>query len=79
MVLKIFILFLAYHCDYCDKVYRHLSDLNKHLRVHLGENIHKCTLCTRDFRLPTDLKKHLFEHYKEEKQKSITTAATTMQ
>lgn len=51
-------------CPYCDKTYKYIGDLNKHLREHLGENIYKCKECPAEFKRPLDLRKHSFDHYK---------------
>lgn len=60
------ILFLDYHCDYCEKSYRYIGDRNKHLRIHLGEKIYKCPDCPKKFKYHTELQKHSFKHYKEQ-------------
>lgn len=55
---------LAYKCQYCDRSYRQSNDLNKHLRIHLGENTRQCTICPQTFKYYAELRKHLEEHYK---------------
>lgn len=66
-----FSIILAHQCEYCSQRYRYSGDLNKHLRLHLGENIYKCPDCPKDFRLPQELRQHSYEHYKEQKAKNI--------
>lgn len=59
-----------YKCEFCDKAFSQNGDLNKHKRLHVGENTYKCTEagCTEAFRLQADLRNHLKVHFcKEER------------
>lgn len=55
--------FLAHKCQYCERAFTQSGDLNKHLRLHVGENTYKCNLCDKSFRLQMDLRKHSYEHF----------------
>lgn len=61
----VFFFFAEFECTHCSKAYKHRGDLNKHLRVHLGEKLYKCLKCPEAFRLPWQLEKHSFIHYEE--------------
>lgn len=50
-------------CSYCEKAFKHRTDLTKHLRTHLGDKMYKCPDCSEGFRKPWDLKRHSFVHY----------------
>lgn len=61
--------FTAFNCDHCDQKYAYRGDLNKHLKIHVGNNIYTCEQCGMGFRLPTEFRRHKFEHYKKDKEK----------
>lgn len=48
-----------YHCDQCDKKFRHLQDFNIHKRLHTGERPYTCTICDEKFIASSNLTKHL--------------------
>lgn len=58
--------FSAFKCQYCERAFAQGGDLNKHLRLHVGENTYKCELCDKRFRLQMDLRKHSYEHFQNE-------------
>lgn len=47
----------SYPCKYCDRAYKHATDIPKHVRKHVGDN--KCPKCPKEFILPRELGKHL--------------------
>lgn len=57
-----------YKCEFCDKAFSQNGDLNKHKRLHVGENTYKCTIqgCTEAFRLQIDLRNHQKVHFCKE-------------
>lgn len=57
-----------YQCEFCEKAFTQNGDLNKHKRVHVGENTYKCTEpdCTDAFRLQMELRDHMRIHYLKE-------------
>lgn len=61
--------FAAFICEYCHRKYTYKGDLNKHLQIHLGNNIYRCKSCEKGFRLYEELRQHSFEHYKEDREK----------
>lgn len=65
MAIFTYFFFAEFECTHCSKAYKHRGDLNKHLRVHLGEKLYKCLKCPEAFRLPWQLEKHSFIHYEE--------------
>lgn len=60
---------LAFACDFCGKKYAYKQDLQKHLSVHVGNNIYQCDLCEQGFRLTSELRHHKYKHYKKEETK----------
>lgn len=65
-VINFLIILTAFNCDYCPQTYKYKSDLIKHLRTHLGEEVYKCEECPRRFKFSIELRKHSYEHYKEQ-------------
>lgn len=65
--------FSVFKCPHCPQTYKYNGDLSKHLRTHLGDEIHECKKCLKRFKYPIELRKHEFEHYKEEKEASEMT------
>lgn len=61
-----------YKCKFCERDYTAQGDLNKHLRIHLGENIYTCDECPKTFKYSAELRHHKSEHFKEKKLKTIT-------
>lgn len=55
-------------CTFCGSSYKYSGDLNKHLKIHLGDKIYECKEegCSERFRLPIELTKHSFKHYEEQ-------------
>lgn len=73
-----FFFFIGYTCTHCDRKFSHKGTLNKHLTIHVGDNIYSCEQCGMGFRLPMDFRRHTFEHYKEDKEKSSEKGETTI-
>lgn len=59
---------LEFVCQFCGTSYKYSGDLNKHLKIHLGDKIYECPKCDLKFQYQLELRKHSFEHYKEEKE-----------
>ncbi len=38
-----------YKYDVCGKGFTTNSDLNRHVRIHIGENPYKCDICSKSF------------------------------
>lgn len=57
-----------YKCEHCLKAFAQNGDLNKHKRLHVGENTYKCTEggCSEAFRLQSELRNHMKIHYCKE-------------
>lgn len=57
-----------YKCEFCTKSFAQNGDLNKHKRLHIGENTYKCTEagCSDAFRLQSELRSHMKVHYCKE-------------
>jgi KRAB domain-containing zinc finger protein len=52
-------------CEFCSKAFAQNGDLNKHKRLHVGENTYVCSEagCTEAFRLQSELRDHMKVHY----------------
>ncbi|KAK1884998.1 Reversion-inducing cysteine-rich protein with Kazal motif, partial [Dissostichus eleginoides] len=46
----------------CIPLYKYLSDLNKHMRVHSGERPYKCVYCNKAFTASSILRTHIRQH-----------------
>ncbi|CAL4176018.1 unnamed protein product, partial [Meganyctiphanes norvegica] len=51
----------TYQCCYCDKSFHNSSNLNRHIRLHMGERPYKCNQCGHAFAQ----KQHLATHQKK--------------
>ena len=45
-------------CHLCDKAFTQPGSLKNHLRVHMGEKLHKCSLCSKSFNYSSQLRRH---------------------
>lgn len=61
--------FSAFECTFCDRKYAYKGDLNKHLQIHVGNNIYTCEQCGMGFSKYLDHRNHTFEHYKQNRLK----------
>ena len=52
----------AFSCNLCEKVFKHKSNLNRHMVIHSGEKGFSCNLCEKAFAEKGTLKKHMVIH-----------------
>lgn len=55
---------IMYRCDLCEKQFKDLSLLERHLRLHLEGKLFNCTLCSKVFNYKGLLKRHMVVHTK---------------
>lgn len=51
----------SFNCDYCNKSFKKLKSLEKHIKTH-NEHKYRCKYCNIEFLLNTSLKIHLKKH-----------------
>ena len=51
-----------YACDFCDKNFSLLHNLNLHKSIHTGEKPYECDLCVKTFSCSNNLNKHRKVH-----------------
>ncbi|XP_063437331.1 zinc finger protein 808-like isoform X2 [Mytilus trossulus] len=56
---------ILYRCDLCEKQFKDLSFLERHLRLHLDGKLHNCNICHKVFNYKGLLKRHMVVHTKE--------------
>lgn len=56
---------ILYRCDLCEKQFKDLSFLERHLRLHLEGKLYNCTTCNKVFNYKGLLKRHMVVHTKE--------------
>lgn len=49
----------THRCNICEKIFRGLNDLRKHLRIHSDERPYQCNVCRKSFRQAGCLKNHV--------------------
>jgi uncharacterized C2H2 Zn-finger protein len=52
----------SFECTLCEKSFKKLSHLQRHMFIHSNKKPHACTLCSKRFREANCLKKHLRTH-----------------
>lgn len=50
-------------CDFCQKAFNHMGDLNKHRRKHTGEQPYTCNKCQQKFSYASNLIRHQRAHF----------------
>lgn len=55
---------ILYRCDLCEKQFKDLSMLERHLRLHLEGKLFNCTVCHKVFNYKGLLKRHMVVHTK---------------
>ncbi|XP_012368839.2 zinc finger protein 883-like [Octodon degus] len=71
-----------YKCHQCGKMYKNLSSLKNHVRLHTGQNPYECVVCRKAFTKQSDLRRHERTHTGEKPyecnicQKSFTCSKT---
>ena len=48
-------------CDQCNTQFTH-SNLQRHVRVHIGDKLFKCVLCLQELHRSSDLRSHMSVH-----------------
>ena len=61
-----------YKCKTCGKGLKRGYYLTKHLRVHIGERLHKCSMCDNMFSYRSNLNVHMVTHSEETPHKCKT-------
>ncbi|PNF22789.1 hypothetical protein B7P43_G02525 [Cryptotermes secundus] len=51
-----------FHCPFCDRQFKRLSDLIVHKRKHTGERPFPCPICMQKFFTKSDMLKHAMKH-----------------
>ncbi|WAR18146.1 ZN665-like protein [Mya arenaria] len=51
-------------CQFCNMEFRHMSILERHLRIHTGEKPFKCPICERGFTRNSSMKRHYLTEIK---------------
>ena len=51
-----------HQCQYCSKAFSTNSQLNRHVRYHIGEKPYQCQYCSKAFVQSSDLQRHLRIH-----------------
>jgi len=49
----------TYHCESCDRWYKHRTSLQTHLRSHTSQ--YECEACAKTFLYPSTLRRHVFK------------------
>ncbi|KAK3086146.1 hypothetical protein FSP39_014292 [Pinctada imbricata] len=50
------------NCQYCNKAFTKMFDLQQHIRAHTGEKPFQCVVCGRAFAQKSNVKKHMNTH-----------------
>lgn len=48
-----------FNCDFCDRTFRSLYNMQNHRRTHTGEKPFSCTVCKHDVTTKSQLDRHL--------------------
>ncbi len=51
-----------HQCQQCDRLFKNLGDLKRHILIHTGEKLFQCSVCLRRFRIKSSLTRHSHLH-----------------
>jgi len=55
----------TYHCPYCGKLFKTITELQRHVRIHTGAKPYSCRHCSERFTWHYKLKTHLLKSHNE--------------